>query len=209
MKFQHATHRSVNRAVYQAYGCKRSTWHPKQPIEMLMEQLELNGPHLVAGLFGKHCYTKPATLKISASSPAGKSNYSGRNIHAWNAGERLPIEASATQTEHSSGQKKFLDLHAVVVVGAEITSSGSQLVYYQDPRDGAKKGDPTSQKIYAISYKTFTTHLANIVASQLTSLDQVEGNATGPNDYAIAFERQSSATAFTSSVIGGIQSSGQ
>lgn len=41
---------------YAAYGCKLSPWHPEQPIETLIEQLHLHGPHLINGKFGQVYY---------------------------------------------------------------------------------------------------------------------------------------------------------
>jgi hypothetical protein len=165
------------KGIYQAYACKRSAWHPAQPIERLLEQLRLHGPHLISGFFSKRCYSAPAEIKICAGTK-GSEPFLGRNIYGW-----LP--------KHRITSKTLGTVHAMIIVGAQTTET-SQHVFLINPSNKSIPGNPLSQKIYAISYKTLQTYIVSI-STGLFSDPSPSGaisypfaeNLTGPNDYAI------------------------
>lgn len=163
------------KASYQAYGCTRSTWHPRQPIEKLITELAIHGPLLVAGGFGKSYYAVPEQKLIEATPKT-----LGRHVYGWKAGERQGTKLDAL----------FQGRHLIVIVGAQ-NIDGKQHVYYLDPARGSKAGDPTSQQVFVTSYETLITHICSlstggrVLGKSDGATLYVAENPRGPNDYAL------------------------
>lgn len=94
-----------------SYGCKRSLWHPEKPIETLIEQLQLHGPHLVMGRFFE-CSWVPLAQTIEE-----------RPVFSW---EITQMAATA---------------HALLIVGTEVTGQKNlvYLLDPRDSSDPKKK----------------------------------------------------------------------
>lgn len=122
------------RASAEHYGLKISSWHPKQPIESLMEQLQARGPHVVSGAFGRGFYGVPPR-KLN-------KKIEGRDVFGW-------IKTDPKLQAVSSG-------HTMVLVGAEIRSNQG-VVYYVDPDDGSDPKSPEKQRIFTMSYERLTS----------------------------------------------------
>jgi len=122
------------------YGAKKSSWHPDQPLENLIEQLNRHGPHYVAGKFGQMYYEDPPSEL--------PTKVEGRSILRWKP-----------NTKRVEG----VSLHAVIIVGAD---SKKKHVYYIDPIDGSHPNDITSQKIYVMSYERVRASIADLTGAQ-------------------------------------------
>ncbi|MBS0651205.1 MAG: hypothetical protein JSR93_08585 [Verrucomicrobia bacterium] len=127
-------------AAAEAYGFRKSSWTPYQPIESLIESLKSNGPHCVTGFHGSSWYRSP---------PAVQQTIEGRSIYGWDSSDRLPESSS------SAIGAKSLTSHTIVIIGAD---KAGGIVYFIDPNDGSSVKDPEQQKIYAIPYQSLTEH---------------------------------------------------
>lgn len=130
----------AHKICYVLYGLKISPWNPDQPIERLIEQLTLYGPHVVLGYIGQEYYQeKPFEL---AEKVAGKA------IYGWKP--NTPREGSSLY-------------HAVLLVGAR---SDKKVIYFIDPLDGSDPKNLESQRIYVMSYEKLKSYIANLDNSQ-------------------------------------------
>lgn len=131
---------------YRKYGCKRSSWHPDQPIQKLIEQLHLHGPHLIVGKFGRLYYEdSPTELNMKLKN---------RSILGW----RPPYNKRKNEQE--------VAFHCIVVVGAK-TYQDKEQVYFIDPIDGSDPSDITTQKIYAMAYTRVRSSIASLTGGQM------------------------------------------
>ncbi|MEI6243014.1 MAG: hypothetical protein WCP39_06390 [Chlamydiota bacterium] len=136
-------------ASYTAYGCKLSPWHPEKPIDVLIEQLQLHGPHFVEGRLGSSFYEEnPFQLS---------QKIEGRPVFGWKPNAKRINEDS-------------LEFHVVVIVGAKVDNE-KKFVYFIDPQDGSDPSNITTQKIYIISYERFRSSICNLFGMQLKTLD--------------------------------------
>ncbi|MDN3507417.1 MAG: hypothetical protein P0S94_00685 [Simkaniaceae bacterium] len=113
------------------YGLKISSWHPSQPIERLIDQLNEHGSHSVSGCFGKPHY------KCDARELGQKIGE--RKVFGWRPQD-------PRKEGHITG-------HVILIVGAEKAASGKEFVYYIDPMDESDPANPDKQKIYKMSYR--------------------------------------------------------
>lgn len=130
-------------AAAEAYGFKKSPWTPYQPIENLIESLKNHGPHCVPGFHGNSWYRNPPTVQQTIE---------GRSIYGWNPIDRLPESSESIVGSNTRSS------HTIIIIGADIASKEGGTVYFIDPSDGSSVKDPDQQKIYAISYKSLTSH---------------------------------------------------
>jgi hypothetical protein len=154
-------------ASYRALGLQHSSWHPLRPIEALIEQLRLRGPHLVSGTLGRPYYQDPP-FELPA-------RMEGRPVFGWKENaQRLDREGP-------------LPFHVVVIVGAKIID-GKGRVYFIDPRDGSDPKDMTTQQIYVISYERLRSSIATLFGTQWKTDDgqyRFKEIKAGMNDYAL------------------------
>jgi hypothetical protein len=148
---------------YRAYGCKESPWHPELPLEMLIKEIELFGPHLIQGYFGQ-CYYQDDPKPL-------KDKIEGRTVFAW---------------KPDSKRKDVIETHCILVVGAD---AEKKLVYYIDPHDGSKPGDVTTQKVYAMSDKRLRSSITSLSGLSWKIQDTLEPifepRQIGRNNYAL------------------------
>jgi hypothetical protein len=126
------------------YKAQKSPWHPSQPIEKLIENLNLYGPHLVIGKFGQNFYQTNA-IKLPET-------IAGRTILGW------PEHVTRINENEAA-------FHAVVIVGATVKEEKS-CAYFIDPLDGSDSSDINTQKIYEISYQELKASIANLLGIQ-------------------------------------------
>lgn len=153
-----------------AYDTQNSQWHPEQPIEKLIEQIRLCGPHYVTGYLGKLYYVdSPFPLK---------NKIEDRPVFGWKP------NAQRKEEENIS--------HAVVIVGAKIIK-GAGYVYFVDPIDGSMPNQPESQKIYIISYEKLRLFIQDLNYCRTTMQNGKLLYATpqkeGANNYALYIHR--------------------
>jgi hypothetical protein len=117
-----------------AYGLVVSDWHPKQPFESLVQELDKHGPLSVGGAFGRPHYIFPAKPL--------KRQIEGRQLYGWN--------------KDDPKREGIVTVHQILIVGAEKTEK-QQLVYYIDPMDDSDPAHPEKQRIYAMSYEKLTS----------------------------------------------------
>lgn len=123
------------RICHEKFGLKPSSWVISDSIESLIDQFKEHGPLSAFGRFGSPAYKdKPfkTSLKIK-----------DRDIYGW--------KPNAIREEDSNMA------HCVLLIGAN--SVGKGLVYFIDCADPSDPDDPSIQKIYAMSFKTFTSNL--------------------------------------------------
>lgn len=145
------------------YRIQISPWHPEQPIECLIQEMQLHGPHLVRGHIGQLYYEEP---------PFQLNNcIEERPIFGWKSNAK---------------RKEMLSYHVVVLVGAKVTDDTKGYVYFIDPLDGSDP-DPKTQKVYMISYERLKSIIAPLDGFRMqtkegapTFLQQQEGG----NNYA-------------------------
>jgi hypothetical protein len=128
------------------YNLKGSTWIPRDPIQVLTQEIDAHGPLMVAGLFGKEFYADPPfalTEKVAS-----------KTIYGWS-----PQAARIPQPR----------VHVVVLVGAR---KNPDLVYFVDPRDGSDPQNPDSQIVYAMSYRRVQESICNHLMLQMKSKDK-------------------------------------
>lgn len=133
--------------VAQEYRAKRSPWHPNDSITNLIQQLKNNGPHLVTGDLGKTYYETDPTLR---------GEILGRPVFGW-----APNAARIEGLMH----------HCVVIIGAQITTNGKELIFFLDPEDGSSPHDITTQKVYVTSYQRFKSCLTALSGDSGTCAD--------------------------------------
>lgn len=143
-RLQFAIENQVKCLMAYIYKVRKSPWHPLQPIEKLIENLNLYGPHLVIGKFGQNFYQTEA-IKLPET-------IAGRTILGW----------PGHVTRINENEAAF---HAVVIVGATVKEE-ERCVYFVDPLDGSDPSDINTQKIYEISYQELTTSIANSLGIQ-------------------------------------------
>ncbi len=118
----------------QSYGLQISSWHPSQPFESFVKELEKNGPLCVGGSFGRPHYRVPAE-KLDKC-------IQGRDVYGWSrSAPRNPSLVSG---------------HTVLLVGAEKTRV-QNLVFYIDPLDESDPLCPEKQRIYVMTYGRLTS----------------------------------------------------
>jgi hypothetical protein len=155
-------------------GAKKSTWHPEQPIDNLMEQLKLHGPLLAAGKFGQLFYEDPSFET--------NDKIEGRPIFGW--------KPNAKRREGG-----LYNQHAVVIVAAQ-KINGKEYVYFIDPVDGSNPADLRTQKIYVQSYEKFRSFIcANDVNLGETRMQDgkpvfAQPQKEGENPYAYYIPRE-------------------
>ncbi len=133
------THNLVFNFACKAYNIKKSSWHPSNPINNLIEQLNLHGPHMVAGYFGKGYYEEvPFELK---------ERIEGRPIFKW-----LP---------NTNKNLENLPGHSIVIIGAR-GQGKSGYVYFLDPQDSSDPNNLLSQKVYMIPYAKFISLIGDL-----------------------------------------------
>ena len=125
-----------------AYVLENSSWNPSQPIQKLIEQLKIHGPHYVTAQFGV--------------SPKGKATptdqiIEDRPVLQWNGCEKMAEEN-----------------HSVVIVG---TDAAKKTVYFLDPNDGSDPKDMKTQKLYQISYEFLCSRIATLYGANLNNQD--------------------------------------
>ncbi|MEI8126041.1 MAG: hypothetical protein WCG42_09825 [Parachlamydiaceae bacterium] len=104
----------------EGFGLKKSSWHPSQKIEELIQELKKHGPLAMGGKFGTTFY-EPKDLRKSERSLAGRS------LWYWKPG--------SSKSDHGLN-------HAVLVIGAEkITEEDKQRVFFIDPNDASSPED--------------------------------------------------------------------
>lgn len=116
------------------YNMCTSSWHPNQPIEKLIIELQKRGPLLVQGTFGAQHYKVPPRKF--------QKQIANRDVYGW-------FKEDPKNTNHVVG-------HAIILVGAEKTLK-NQIVYYIDPDDESDPLDAKKQKIYCLSYTKLTS----------------------------------------------------
>jgi hypothetical protein len=122
----------------QLFNLVESCWNPELPVESLIEQLHLHGPHLVVGKIGRPFYEiPPFELKVKVA---------GRAVFGW--------KPEPLRKEENTGAGHF-----VVIVGAKL-EEGKGYVYFVDPNDGSDPRDPSVQKVYVISYQRLKSTIA-------------------------------------------------
>lgn len=112
-----------------------STWSIRDPIDRMISELKEKGPLVVGGQFSTIFYSQ---------APFHYKTICDREIYAWKPKTRYPCITKG--------------IHSVVVVGAEKNPKG-QYIYYIDPNDESDPKNPSSQKIYLVSYRTFSTYV--------------------------------------------------
>lgn len=128
----------IFRLHYRNFGARKSAWHPNQPIEKLIRQLKLYGPHYVQGYFGQAYYkTPPAELPLKIE---------GRTIFGWD------VEAQKLDTE---------ERHAIIIIGAQRVREKTY-VYFVDPLDSSDPTNVATQKIYAITYDELVNSIVSL-----------------------------------------------
>ena len=132
---------------FQMYGAKKSSWHPEQPIDSLIEQLKLHGPHLVRGTIGQFYY-EDAPFEL-------KEKREGKTIFGWKPNAKRINEDNST-------------IHAVVIIGAD-----EKCVFFLDPLDGSDPQDPQTQKIYVTSYERLRKTIHDLSALRITTKEGV------------------------------------
>lgn len=131
----------------QAYQTQSSSWHPDQPPDQLLKQLQMHGPHLIKGIIGHEAYEeKPIKLEMTIE---------GRDVFTW---------------DPNAKKKPFSKFHCVVLVGVEIENSEA-FVYYVDPEDGSDPSDIKSQKIYRMSYEVLKSAIASLNGMKMVAKD--------------------------------------
>ena len=118
----------------QTYGLQISSWHPNQPFESLVKELEKNGPLCVGGIFGRPHYKVPAE-KLDKC-------IQGRDVYGW--------------SRSAPRNRSLVSGHTILLVGAEKTRV-QNLVYYIDPLDESDPLCPEKQRIYVMTYGRLTS----------------------------------------------------
>ncbi|HSW85900.1 MAG TPA: hypothetical protein VLG49_00210 [Rhabdochlamydiaceae bacterium] len=150
---------------YKAYNCKRSPWHPKQPIEALEKQLELHGRHLVLGKFGQLYYE-------AEDPPSELGKIKGRPVFGW---------------KPNAKRNNRPNFHAVVIVDVKIKDEKSH-IYFLDPLDSSDPKQISTQKIYAMSLDRLRSSIISLTGIQARTSDGkivFESEEQGPNNYAL------------------------
>lgn len=148
-------------ASAQKYGARKSSWHPAQSIQKLIEQLQLHGPHLIKGNVGRAYYEDdPFELR---------QKIQGRSVFGWKPGAKRRDESGT---------------HVVVIVGAD-----EKRVYYVDPMDGSDPEDIEAQIIYTISYERLQMSICNLIGIEVLNRKQnqpaFEPQLEEENNYAL------------------------
>lgn len=120
------------------YGLERSKWDSLKDIDKLIVELKEKGPLMIQGDFGMKAYIDP---------PVAMKQIGERDIYAWKPGAK---------------RYESMDGHTVILVGAEKTQKIG-LVFFIDPADPSDPKDRTQQKIYAISFKNFTSNIRDLI----------------------------------------------
>ena len=116
------------------YNLKLSSWHPSQPIEQLITEIQNRGPLIVGGCFGtSHYAVPPRKLKIEVAD---------RPVYGW-------LKTDPKNNNH-------VTVHTIVLVGAQKTDK-QELVFYIDPEEDSDPSSPKSQKVFCISYSRLTS----------------------------------------------------
>lgn len=121
---------------YLAYGCQRSAWHPEDPIEKLIDQIQQHGAHLVGGKFRSEFYDD-CSVQL-------ETKIQGRPVFS------CPSENKINPPEN----------HCIVIVGVE---SQTNSVYFLDPCDRSDPNDIETQKIHKISYEELQSSITNLM----------------------------------------------
>lgn len=116
------------------FKMRTSSWHPKQPIEQLIIELQKKGPLIVRGTFGALHYQVPPRKF--------QEQIENRDVYGW-------YKKDPKNTNKVVG-------HVILLVGAEKTSK-HEIVYYVDPEDESDPLDEKKQKIYCLSYAKLTS----------------------------------------------------
>lgn len=120
----------------EVYGLEISSWTPDQPINSLIKELQLHGPHMVFANLGKPIYTTPP-IKL-------KDKIEKRTIFGWSPNSKR-IES------HGS--------HTIVIVGAEVVNNKGY-VYFLDP--STESSDYNSQEIFKVSYERLLSTILDL-----------------------------------------------
>ncbi len=116
------------------YNMKLSTWHPQQPIEKLLSELQTRGPLIVGGCFGtSHYAVPPRKLEIQIE---------GKPTYGW--------------VKSDPKNPNRVQVHTIVIVGAQKTAK-QELVFYIDPENDSDPAHPEKQKIFCMSYNRLTS----------------------------------------------------
>jgi len=147
-------HNTVIDVSSQIYQCKESSWNPDQGVDGLIQQLKQKGPHMINASIGQSFYTtEPKKLSETIE---------GRSVYGWPPG-----------AYHKTSEKEKLS-HSVVLVGAKKDVGGKSYIYFIDPNDPSEPEQPSTQKMYKVSYDRFAGAINNIVGLPFALRDQVE-----------------------------------
>jgi hypothetical protein len=128
----------VFRTFCHLHGFRRSSWHPEQPVEALINELQLHHQLFVNGNIGKTYYMEPAIVA---------EKIQGRTVFGWKPNALRNDSIGFT--------------HAVVLIGAKVEDKKGY-VYFVDPQDGSSPKDPTVRKVYKTSYERLKSTISNL-----------------------------------------------
>lgn len=116
-------------------GLQLSYWEPTGRFTFLVEELEIRGPLVVGGFFGRAYYaTKPKKLDRTVM---------GRPLYGW-----LKTDPKIS----------LIVGHVIVVVGAEKVND-REYVYYVDSEDASDPDHPEKQVLFCMSYQKLVDNI--------------------------------------------------